>query len=151
MIRAKIYISKYDWLVHCFFAVDKYYTKSILNVLNEIGCPDGIYYSASENLRKGKLDTGFTYSNGKKRASLLVVGLASCPEEYDNSIAHELRHLEDGIAKASGMSLSGEDVAYLAGDIRYAIHDITSALTCNCRHCRTRIRELTKTDRIVKI
>ena len=151
MIRAKIYISKYDWLVHCFFAVDRYYVRRILSVLDRIGCPDSIYERAASHLRSGRLDTGMTYSNTDKRASLLVVGLASCPEEYDNSIAHELRHLEDGIAKASGMSLSGEDVAYLAGDIRYAIHDITSALTCNCRHCRTRIRELTKTDRVVKI
>lgn len=138
MICTEVYIEQFDWLVHCFFAVDRYYVSSILSVLNDIGCSDETYERSSRNLNSGQLDTGLTFSNGNKRESILVVGLASSPAEYDNSIAHEFRHLEDGIASASGVSLSGEDVAYLAGEIRYALHNVTSALTCEC-HCREKM------------
>lgn len=136
MICTELYIDQYDWLVHCFFAVDRYYVKSILSVLDSIDCTEEVYERASRNLRSGQLDTGLTYTSGRKRESLLVVGLASSASEYDNSISHELRHLEDGIAQSVGLSLNGEDVAYLSGEIRNALHDVTSTLTCECECCR---------------
>ena len=69
------------------------------------------------NLLRADMDSGFTYSNKTMRRSVVVVGLATSQAQFLNSFEHELRHLCDDIAAASGMPMQGEEVAYLTGDV----------------------------------
>ena len=81
------------------------------------------------------MDSGFTYSNPDIRRSVMVIGKTSSGPQFLNSFTHELRHLVDDIAKADGMEMSGEGVAYLSGDTAMAMADIVCRLSCD--HCRT--------------
>lgn len=135
MICRDIYIEQYDWEVHCYFAVNKYYTERILSVLSALGCSDSIFYQVEKKLARSEKNAGFTYFNPDKQESLLVVGLATSNEEYVNSISHELRHLCDDIASVYDIPSKGEKVAYLTGDIAGKLADIIQVLVCNCLDC----------------
>ena len=135
MICKDIYIEKYDWMVHCYFAVDDYYTNEILMMLRYLDCSRNVYDKVSAKLRKGDKNAGFTYSNKSLRETLLVVGLATSSAEYVNSITHELRHLCDDISDVLEISSNGEEVAYLTGDVSGSLADIISLFVCDCPSC----------------
>lgn len=135
MIIRDLYIEQYRWHVHCYFAVNKYYTEEILDVLESLGCSSAVYERVAVKMDKNSLNAGFTYSNKNTRETLMVVGRASSNEEYINSITHELRHLCDDIASVVGISDNGEDVAYLTGDIASQLSDVIQVLVCNCLNC----------------
>ena len=135
MIIRDLYIEQYRWHVHCYFAVDKYYTKEILSVLDALGCSDIVYDRVAVKMEQNDLNTGFTYSNKISHETLMVIGKASSNAEYVNSISHELRHLCDDIASVTNMQTSGEEVAYLTGDVASQIADVIQVLVCNCINC----------------
>lgn len=132
MIYRELYIPKYDWLVHIYYAVTCYWTDEIMMRLYNVGCPQNKLKESYKNLMACKLDTGLTYSNYSNRETVMVVGLTSSPSEFMNSLDHEKKHLEAHIAKAMGMNPWGEEVAYLAGNI---MRDLTSDIhmfICSC-------------------
>lgn len=136
MICKNIYIDKYNWEVHCYFAVDTYYTKEILKKLRTIGCSKSIYNRVADKMEKNEPNAGFTYSNKYKKETVMVVGLATSSSEYVNSITHELRHLCDDIASVYNIPNSGEEIAYLTGDIGSKLAHIISSLVCECPRCK---------------
>lgn len=135
MIIRDLYIEKYRWHVHCYFAVDKYYTEEILSVLDSLGCSSAVYDRVAKKMERNEKNAGFTYSNKIAHETLMVVGRAKSNAEYINSITHELRHLCDDIASVVGISDNGEDVAYLTGDIASQMADVIEVLVCNCLNC----------------
>jgi hypothetical protein len=127
-------IEKYDWLVRFYFAVHGYHTHSILSSLEEIKCPLPILERVRGNLERADMDSGFTYSNKRMRQSVVVVGLASSQSQFLNSFEHELRHLCDDIATTTGMSMQGEEVAYLTGNVNTLLwSDIHEFICCKCK------------------
>ena len=144
MITKRLSIDKYGWEVNCYLAVDAYYAEEILADLEYLGCGEDIYAKAKRNLYRGEMDSGFTYSNKRIGKSVLVVGKTSSREEEINSIAHELRHLCDDIASAYGLSLSGEDVAYLTGDVAMMLAEDICTLACECECCKNKRKSLSK-------
>ena len=135
MIIRDLYIEQYRWHVHCYFAVDKYYTEEILSVLDSLGCSSAVYDRVAKKMERNEKNAGFTYSNKIAHETLMVVGRATSNAEYINSITHELRHLCDDIASVVGISDNGEDVAYLTGDIASQMADVIEVLVCNCLNC----------------
>lgn len=138
MIIRDLYIEQYRWHVHCYFAVTDYYTGEILDILESLRCSDAVYNKVAKKLERNELNTGFTYSNKIARETLMVIGLASSNAEYINSITHELRHLCDDIASVVGIHDSGEEVAYLTGDVASQMADIIEVLVCDCLNCLDR-------------
>ena len=123
------------WRVRAYFAVSKYSTEEIIGDLIDIRCPVHILRKVENNLLNYKIDTGFTYSNRRRRQTVMVVGLTSHPSEFLNSYEHELRHLVDDVASTIGIPLTGEDVAYLTGNInRLLWEDIHGFVCCKCAH-----------------
>lgn len=126
-------IDRYRWHVRIYFAVTCYHIDAILESLVSVECPDKILQRVSANMADMKLDTGFTFSNKQSRHSVMVVGLSSSPAEFLNSFEHELRHLVDDIAQTVGLKITGEDVAYLTGDINTELWPIIhSFICCKC-------------------
>lgn len=125
-------IGKYDWEVRLYFAVTDYYIDDILESLSTISCPKKTMRRVRQKMAARKLDTGFTYSNKRMRQSVMVIGLTSSPAEFLDSFEHELRHLVDDIAKADGLQLSGEAVAYLTGDTNRTLWPIIHDFICCC-------------------
>lgn len=135
MIRQRIDIGRYGWRVWVYYAKDCYYVEEIVRRLEEIGCRGRDLCRAQRNLRDCALDTGLTYSNFGMRETVMVVGLASSAEQYEDSIAHERQHLVSHICEACGIDSRSEECAYLVGEIARRMHRVAHRLTCEC--CRS--------------
>ena len=134
MIRQKIYIEKYDWVVHAYFAVTTYFTEEIMNMLWDLGCDEGTMKVAHNNLNESGLNTGLCYSNYRRRESVMVIAKTTTPAQFANSLHHELVHLQSHIGQAFHLNPTGEAVAYLSGDIIMQIYPRVKHLLCEC--CR---------------
>lgn len=69
------------------------------------------------NVYLGQDDGGFTYSNLKKRYSIVGIGHASSKKQYLNTIVHEAKHVQSHICKYYNVPEDGEQAAYLIGYI----------------------------------
>lgn len=74
-------------------------------------------------------------SSPSERASVVVIGHATSVEETVNTFSHELRHLVDDIAAVCGITVSGEEVAYLTGDIALTLASSLLHIVCECPIC----------------
>lgn len=140
MIERQINIQRYDWMLNIYYAVTQYHSAHIMDDLMRIRCPEKIMRRVYANLCRKTMDTGFTYSNKRIRETVMVIGLHSSPSEFLNSLEHEVRHLIDDISSASGIASSGEEVAYLTGDINQLIAPDVQLFLCDC-HRKKLIRE----------
>lgn len=135
MIRTTLYISKYDWLVYCYFAVDCYYAQEIISRMARIGAPWRLQADAWESMCNGKLNGGITYSNYNRRESVMVTELTSNEDEFLDSFVHETGHLATHIAIADDIDLKGEEVRYIHGDITRALFPSCRRLICGGCKC----------------
>lgn len=115
-----------------YYAVDTYYMDEILEELEMIGCTytDEI----EEDLTQQPYNNGLTYSNMRRRVSLIVIGLTETPDEFQNTYDHEKGHLAMHIAEEDQMDVFGEEFQYLAGEIGKQTFPIAKRFMCE--HCR---------------
>lgn len=133
MKRCRIYIPHYDWNVTAFFDATAEDEAVIVEELQCVRCPEKTMARVAKNLRRDKIDTGFTYSNRILRESVMTIGRVSSPREFLNSYAHELRHLVDDIAHSSYMPMRGEGVGYLSGELSWMLwNEVHEFLCCKC-------------------
>lgn len=137
MKKERIRLSRWNWTVYTYVSLGHYHVHEIIKRLVSLGCEGRNLRRAYHNLSAGELDTGLTYSNTAKRASVMVVSHASSAEEFFNSLLHEMRHLEEHIAVADGIHPYGEAVAYLIGDLSKAIYPLVRHFLCDC--CRKKM------------
>lgn len=136
MIRQEINIEKYGWDVYVFMAATMEDAPEILNELERIGISASEFMRAERHLQRAVLDSGMTYSSGRTRESVVVISRSTSPEQTINTFSHELRHLADDITNALNISNSGEQVAYLTGDIACALAGSLLHIACECPKCR---------------
>lgn len=134
MIRQRLYISEYDIVVYAYYAKTGYYAEEIVEKMLEVGCRGYKIGQAYVNLSSNQLDTGLTYYNPFTKSGVMVVALTSTAAEFFNSLLHELGHLVAYIAKAEHLSFTGEDIAYLEGELARDIYPKVKDLLCDC--CR---------------
>lgn len=104
MIIQEFYIPKYgDWHVKVYYAVHTYWADRIIMDLYRIGCRGDSLKRAYRNLTEGRMNTGLTYSDYRRRETVMVISLTSTPEEFQNSWDHEKGHLCRHISKAFGI------------------------------------------------
>ena len=132
MIRQDVYLEKWDWYVMIYYAVDTYYMDEILEELEMIGC--NYTDEIEEDLTQHPYNNGLTYSNLKRRVSLVVIGLTETPDEFQNTYDHEKGHLAMHIAETDNMDVFGEEFQYLAGEIGKQTFPIARRFMCE--HCR---------------
>lgn len=142
MIRQQFDISKYDWKVEVYYAVDCYYTDEIMGRLYDIGCRGDDLQTAYENLSAGKPDTGLTYSIYGTRQTVMVIGITSSAAQFQNSYDHERKHLEAHIAAALGIDPWGEEICYLSGEIGQLMFEKARLMLCDCDCCKHKKQEL---------
>lgn len=122
------------WEIIFFFDFDADDKERIIHALVGAGAPVSIVSRVSRSIDDGKLNEGFTYSNPKLRQSVVGIGKTSSGPEFMNSTVHEIVHLAQDIAIAYKISLGGEEIAYLAGDISRSVSEVVCELSCP--HCR---------------
>ncbi len=135
MIRQRIYVERYDWLVYCYFDCRADDADVILRILDEIGINDEQYARARSSLHRSVVNSGMTFSNIGKSVSVVVISHTSSPEQTLNTFSHELRHLADDIGLVNGIAVRGEEIAYLTGDIAMALASRLLEHVCECPIC----------------
>ena len=134
MIRQTLYIQPYDWICHCYYAVDGYFIDEISDKLLAIGCDGKDYERAVANMESRRLDTGFCFSNTVHRESVLVIALTSDASQFADSQSHEVRHLANNICTSFGIDKDNEESCYLQGWITRMMYPYVRHLLCD--HCR---------------
>jgi len=130
MVRQTIYIPKYDWDVVVFYESDYRDAPAILKEMDEIGVDEYTFIRARANLRKGKEDTGLTFTNAKERTSVIVLSATSSKAEFANTWFHEVFHCAVHIAQACGLDYEGEAIAYVGGELARDMQPVAARLMC---------------------
>lgn len=134
MIRVDVHIPDFEYDVHCFFSVTKYWVDEIMKELFFLDIDGRNAKRAYDNLSSGMLDTGLCFANPEERAAVIVVAKASSAAEFINSVSHENHHLASYVAKQFGLDPTGEEVAYFAGELIREQFPYIKHLMCDC--CR---------------
>ena len=131
-----------------YYAVDTYYTDEILEELELIGCSWSELVKAENLLRSNQYNIGITYSNFKHKCSIVVIGLTTSAEEFQNTFDHEKGHLAMHISSALKIKPYGEEYQYLTGEIGQSMFKIAKRFLCD--DCRQKlvieIKEIDKKD-----
>lgn len=127
-------LTKWDWRVRVFYVVDLIPIDFIIEELYGIGCSEKDVQSAIYVLDSGDDNRGITFSNDRKRESIIVIGETTCPAQFSNSFDHEKLHLTMHIARVDNIDPFGEELAYLAGEIGLQTFPIAKRFLCE--HCR---------------
>lgn len=139
MLVQDIYLEDWDWTVKVFYAVDTYYLDEILGELESIGCTGFELANAEKTLGKGDYNIGLTYSNLLGRCSIVVIGLTTCPAEFQNTFDHEKGHLAMHISGALDIDVFSEEFEYLTGEIGQSMFPYAKHFLCE--HCRKKFVE----------
>lgn len=135
-------------LATTYYAVDTYYTDEILEELELIGCSWSELVKAENLLRSNQYNIGITYSNFKHKCSIVVIGLTTSAEEFQNTFDHEKGHLAMHISSALKIKPYGEEYQYLTGEIGQSMFKIAKRFLCD--DCRQKlvieIKEIDKKD-----
>lgn len=132
MIRAKIYVERYDWVVDVYVSVTHYACAEILANMRAIGCDGATLRRAGRKLSSGEINGGLTYTNHRARRSVMVTSLAESAAQQFNTITHEIAHVCAHIASAEGIDMASEKFAYLVGDFSMMLFPKVKRLLCEC-------------------
>lgn len=65
----------------------------------------------------GEKDTGFTYTDYKKRKSIVGISISSSHKQFFNTMMHEVKHVQSHICQYYDVDEDSEEAAYLVGYI----------------------------------
>lgn len=117
------------WRVDVFIE-DGYHPDMVMECLEDMGAENDILENAHGLIVENKPNQAFTYSNGRR--TCIYIGWTTSPQEFINSMIHEIRHLVDHIAEYYGLD-NNEAVGYLSGDAAFLLaEDICEH---GCPHC----------------
>ena len=134
MIVQNIYLEDWDWHVTVYYAVDTYYADEILDELEFIGCGWEELVKAEDLLKGEQYNIGLTYSSFRHKCSIVVIGLTTSADEFQNTFDHEKGHLASHICSALEIDPLGEEYQYLTGIIGQSMFSIAKRFMCdNCR------------------
>lgn len=120
------------WRVDVFIE-DGYHPDTVLDCLDDMGAPEAVVERAQAMMYDGRPNEAFTYSNGRR--TCMWIGPTTSPDEFLNSMIHELRHLVDHIAEYHGLD-DTESVGYLSGDAALLLAE--DICRHGCPHCGER-------------
>ena len=134
MITQEFIVNRRYWKVYVYYDVTPKDTIEIVTKLHEIGLPRSYIASAYTTLNSNKLNQGLTQTNNRYKTSVVVFTKTSNASQFINSFVHEIGHLSNHIAITYNLSLNGEEVQYIAGDISQQMFKRCHILMCDC--CR---------------
>ena len=129
------YLSIGRWDVDFIFATDGYDIDEIKKALYDASANEIDIDDAVSLMRKGDMNTGFTYANPNDKYALIVIGPTTSGRQFLNTLVHEIHHLSVAIADSLGVTLTGETPAYISGDAAMELADLICRL--GCRGCDT--------------
>lgn len=106
----------------------------ILEELKLINCSASELKKAEKVLKTGGYNVGLTYSSFEHRCSIVVIGLTTSADEFQNTFDHEKGHLTTHIKDACNLDAEGEEYQYLTGEVGQKMFKIAKRFLCDdCR------------------
>jgi hypothetical protein len=82
----------------------------------------------------GHKDVGFTYTDFKKKRSIVGIAATSSQEEFINTLVHEAKHVQSHICEYYEVPEDGEKAAYLIGYIVQKMHRVFKNMLVKGKH-----------------
>ena len=137
MIVQDFTLDKYGWYVRVYYSVKSYNLDMIEKDLMSLGCPEEELDDILEDMSRGKMNTGYIYSNIQQRKSIIIIGPTISAEEFQDTFDHEKGHLAMHICIAHDIDPFSEEFQYLNGSIGHAMFKVAKMFLCD--HCRPKI------------
>lgn len=118
MTTQSLQLYNYGWRLFVFYNITVNDLHIVLPTLWANGCSNEGIREVAEAIIKP--NSGFTHSNG--RNSIMGIGWADSPEEFHNTISHEINHLQDDICLYYHIPTYGEIPSMITGDIAMAMY-----------------------------
>lgn len=114
----RIYLERYGWTVYVWYAGSPYFCmEEIVSKLRDMGCEGEFMRRATDNMERGNMNSGLTYTNMATGETAIVIGKAENEAEEVNSVAHEVHHAVAHICERYGVDLASEEACYLSGEL----------------------------------
>lgn len=134
MLTQTIYLSKCDWKVKVYYAVDRYYLEDILYDLDNLNIDNYEYLQIKQLMESNEVNIGFTYTDYRQKKSIIVIGLTTSAAEFQNTFDHEKGHLSMHICQYYHLNPYDEEFQYLTGEIGKKLFPYAKQFLCDC--CR---------------
>ena len=131
MITQVVYLPSYDWEIIVLYCQSGYDEEVIVAALKSSGCADDVVDSIRGLIADGEPNTGFTYTNGATRTSIVALGPAESPREFQNTLDHEKSHVVSHIASVYDINSLSEEYQYLAGDLGEKLLEVARFYLCD--------------------
>lgn len=132
MIEDKIHLSRWDWTVVVYYEMSDKDIKHVIGTIEKTGISSMALREVRRHLRTMGLDGGLTYTNVRKRQTVMVIGKTSSPAQFYNTLDHEKGHVVQHISDYIGLDNNGEEKQYLAGKLAENIYPSAVKLICGC-------------------
>ena len=114
----EIYLERYGWKVYVWYAGSPYFNiGEVLDRLHLMGCEKEFMERAANNMERGNMNSGLTYTNMARQGTAIVIGEVEDEAEEVNSVAHEVHHAVAHICEKYGVDLASEEACYLSGEL----------------------------------
>lgn len=130
MTTQEVYINKYDWYVVFLYNVSSDDLYDIVYYSKSVGISEKNIAKTVRLIERYK-NIGVTAADYYKRNAVVIVGSADSSKQFFNTLIHELKHLVDFIAKSEDIELTGEELAYMMGDIGMELFPFVSKYICS--------------------
>lgn len=134
MIVQKFNLSIIPWQVTVFYHSSRRHLGFILHSLIEAGCTGDILDDIVEFLHEEVKNTGCTWSNEKRRMSVVVISETTDAAQFNDTYDHEKGHLAMHICQANDIHPFSEEYQYVTGEIGRLMFPAAQHFLCDeCR------------------
>lgn len=134
MIVQDFTLDKYDWKVRVYYAIDSYALSHIEDDLYKLGCDKYEIEDLLRDFENNGLNAGSIHSNIYLRKTVIVIGITTSSEEFQDTFDHEKGHLAMHICIADNIDPFSEEFQYLNGMIGHEMFKVAKQFLCD--HCR---------------
>ncbi len=132
MIVRNLRLYGWDWDIIALYDVVPSDLDYVLHELRRFDCPASMLRKAKRNVLDGYPNNGLTYTNNEERVSVMIIGRATCPAQFWNTLDHEKGHVAEHIAERMGLDHKGEEIEYLKGLIAEKVYPEAIRFLCGC-------------------
>ena len=131
MIRQEIDIDGW-WWVTVFYQPSPDDLTEVTRAYEEVECPWRELWYTQWLIRTGQMNKGYSYSNERQRRSVVFIGRADSWEQFQDTVAHEVRHVVDDIVWFYRVENKGEPPAYTQGELARQMAPAIRKIACPC-------------------
>lgn len=95
------------------------FSNEVENILLDLNGSNNIIAKSVDIIKH--INTGFCYSNYFMQQTFICISKTDSVAEFINTVSHEIKHLQSHICEYYGIPESGEEAAYLVGDVTMSL------------------------------